>query len=111
MSTNNCPKEAYCINTEYSYYCKCEEGYCGECKEGYCDDDDGCECFKIGKVEIVDSSLTLFMSHVKPTVCMDKTTRCRISKLLLKRRYTIKPLNKGHLCTEGIVPYSKVVPY
>ena len=26
-------------------------------------------------------------------------------------RYTVEPLNKGHLCTEGIVPYSEVVPY
>ena len=24
---------------------------------------------------------------------------------------TVEPLNKGHLCTEGIVPYSEVVPY
>ena len=23
----------------------------------------------------------------------------------------MEPLNKGHLCTEGIVPYSEVVPY
>ena len=25
--------------------------------------------------------------------------------------YTVEPLNKGHLRTEGIVPYSEVVPY
>ena len=25
--------------------------------------------------------------------------------------YTVEPLNKGHLRTEGIVPYSDVVPY
>ena len=24
---------------------------------------------------------------------------------------TVEPLNKGHLRTEGIVPYSEVVPY
>ena len=24
---------------------------------------------------------------------------------------TLEPLNKGHLPTEGIVPYSEVVPY
>ena len=25
--------------------------------------------------------------------------------------YTVEPLNKGHLRTEAIVPYSEVVPY
>ena len=25
--------------------------------------------------------------------------------------YTVEPLNKGHLRTEGIVPYLEVVPY
>ena len=26
-------------------------------------------------------------------------------------KITVEPLNKGHLRTEGIVPYSEVVPY
>ena len=60
MDTNNCPEEAYCTNTEYSYNCTCREGYCDGDDDD--DDNDGCNCFKIGKVEIVDSSLTLFMS-------------------------------------------------
>ena len=25
--------------------------------------------------------------------------------------HTVEPLNKGHIRTEGIVPYSEVVPY
>ena len=34
-----------------------------------------------------------------------------LTERYLQVLYTVEPLNKGHLRTEGIVPYSEVVPY
>ena len=45
--------------------------------------------------------------------CVAHVCYSTVAKILVEKisRTTVEPLNKGHLRTEGIVPYSEVVPY
>ena len=51
--------------------------------------------------------------HVSPLNILSSSAVIHTAVLFLILLYctTVEPLNKGHLRTEGIVPYSEVVPY